>query len=420
MKAPQRILIVTTQNDFEDRLESLRNLPFMEGNSIFVVSERYGIQKETREPDSTFIIDDLRNHTRIQECVKHLESLAKFDRVISTDEYSILLAAYLRERLWIKGQLPPEAIKFRDKFRMKRALEGSKVRVPNFQSLQEIKARNELGFPIIAKPRTFAGSRGVVRLNSEIELNSFLHEIQKSSETNQVSKGHFDEFSLVDYEFEEYIEGDVFHIDGACHQGRVMFAQPSRYLGSCLDFLCGQPLGSSFVTDENEIRDWTTFTQEVVSAMAAPNGVFHLEAFLTPKGERVFLEFGARPGGALVVPTIREAWKIDLDEIHVALQLDVRPHIPTHPIKRAAGWAVFPKVFKQNYSTKIKSVECKFLERLSTLTWSRIPIKNQNLNDIFSYTDNCGGFIFASDDELRINSEQMRVLSEYKVEVEFV
>jgi hypothetical protein len=188
--------------------------------------------------------------------------------------------------------------------------------------------------PTILKPRDGASSENVIRFESRRE----------AIEAIQEGRLPIERFRPEGYEIEEFIEGPILHIDGLVQYGKILTVLGSRYLGTCLGFAEGEPLGSVQLDPVRSVAlfDWA---QRVISAVEIRTGSFHLEAFQTPGGP-VFLEIGARVGGADVVDTFELSTGIHLPSAELSLLVDAesRPFVPPPrltPAKRY-GWFVFP------------------------------------------------------------------------------
>jgi hypothetical protein len=139
------------------------------------------------------------------------------------------------------------------------------------------------------------------------------------------------------------VRGPILHFDGLVLDGQVRIVRGSRYVGDCLGYAQGLPLGSvQFdigATDE-------AWVQAVIDAVGIAQGSFHLEAIEdsdSPAREKVFLEVANRVGGADVVDTFEMATGIHLPAAELRIltgepvAFNVRPTTGLH-----YGWFVFP------------------------------------------------------------------------------
>jgi len=405
----KKILIVTTHVDIESRLIKMIKNNILPEAEYSVVAEFFGeVPKVSTYFKNFFPIQDLRNENEISEAIEKSKEWGPFDCVLQTDEYAVHLAAVIREHLNVKGLRTKDVTKFRDKVEMKKSLKDQ-VRAPYLYEMEMLLNNPDL-FPVVVKPRSYAGSKGICVLHSIQELDKYLkeHNISIDDQTDS-----FREFAMDEVEFEEYIQGLIFHIDGLVFNNEIIFCSASKYEGICLNFLKGEPLGSISIDDKDEQDRWKAFTQQVHEAMEIPDGAFHLEAFLTNEGERIFLEIGIRPGGSLVVPSIEAAVGINLDEAHLQCQLDITPEINLKNAKNY-GWLVYPKVYDSESEQKIKEV-CLPQVSLPSVTWSEIPGIGQPLTGSFSYVNNLGSFVFVSEATEQINQDLKVLINQYSV-----
>lgn len=251
-----------------------------------------------------------------------------FDHVIGFSEFLLDLAATLRERYGIPGPRPEETSRFRDKTVMKDAVSRAGIRVPRWAPCrteeQVLAAAEEFGYPVIVKPVRGAGSQGVREIASAEELRALCAER-----------------SLRDLEIEEFVRGEILHVDGVLDAaGKPLFLCTSRYVSTCLDFeRLGAPLGSVFQTDPAVRGRCEDFAVRCLTALGLRSSAFHLELFDTGD-ELVFLEVGARVPGADVSYVIHDVHGVNLWRLWVDVLLG-RPVDPPAPDpERSGGWLI--------------------------------------------------------------------------------
>ncbi|GII52756.1 carboxylate--amine ligase [Planotetraspora thailandica] len=232
------------------------------------------------------------------EVVERLDELCRtrnVTRIVYGTEDDILRLARVRTRYGIAGLGEAQALPYRDKALMKDAVREA-VRTPSYlvppgpDEAASFAART--GWPVVVKPRLGYGSRGVVVATSEAMLRA------------EVEARPADDVLL-----EEFVPGDVYHVDGFMRDGEVVLSQPSRYLNGCLAFQEGRPLGSvQLDADDPVARAFETFVPAVIGALPPTELTpFHLEAFLhEATGELYFCEIAARLGGAHVFETLTQ------------------------------------------------------------------------------------------------------------------
>ncbi|MDS1272588.1 hypothetical protein RIF23_20065 [Lipingzhangella sp. LS1_29] len=144
-----------------------------------------------------------------------------------------------------------------------------------------------------------------------------------------------------EFEIEEFLDGPIIHVDGVMEGGALVAVQASRYIGTCLGYAQGQPFGSVQIETDSRVIEWT---HHCLRAIGINNGPFHLEGIEATDG-LVFLEVGARFGGADVVDTFALATGVHLPSAQIRLLVEGRTGIQEARIPdRDAlyGWFVFP------------------------------------------------------------------------------
>jgi D-ala D-ala ligase C-terminus len=251
-----------------------------------------------------------------------------FDHVIGFSEMLLDLAATLRERYGVEGSSREETSRFRDKTVMKAMVSRAGLRVPRWASCsteeQALADAEEFGYPVIVKPVRGASSQGVREVASAEELRALCAER-----------------SLHDLEIEEFIRGEILHVDGVLDAGgKPLFLCTSRYISTCLDFeVLGEPLGSVFQTDPAVRGRCEDFAVRCLTALGLRSSAFHLELFDTGD-ELVFLEVGARVPGAEVPYVINDVHGVNLFRLWVDVLLGrpVDPPVPDPGL--SGGWLI--------------------------------------------------------------------------------
>lgn len=236
------------------------------------------------------------------------------ERVLVLAEADILRAAELRERHGLPGQLPDEAILYRDKPAMKAQVAAAGVAVAPHRvvtsGLELSDAVAELGFPCVVKPPHGRGSSGVEILTNSQDLTDLLRRGPFSD------RGHIMALLVESFQF-----GEQYRVDGVYQNGVLRLISVALYAGSHLDYLSGGYLGSLIMPEESpEAREILDLAQLVMEkALPRFDGGFHLEAFLSPNGP-VFSEVGARLGGGSIPEEIELAYGVNITEEAILAQ----------------------------------------------------------------------------------------------------
>ncbi len=253
--------------------------------------------------DERFFMPDLENVTAVTRAVSYLARSRSFDGLIALDDYSVQLAATLREHLRISGMGETTARYFRDKLAMRMQArevgisEPEFVHVLNHHQIHEFTRR--VNPPWVLKPRSEAGSVKIKKCHSELEVWQAVSELG-------------DDHSY--YLLEQYIPGQVLHVDSIVYGHRMLFAQPHRYWRPPFDVwnkggvFISQTMGAKDPVLE-EVRE---MNERVVLGLGLERGVTHAEFIHGHDGRLYFLEMAARVCGAHLDIEVEAASGIDL------------------------------------------------------------------------------------------------------------
>lgn len=236
------------------------------------------------------------------EARRLLERFA-IERVECLWEPGILLAARLRQALGLPGMGFEQATLFRDKEKMKRALDRAGIRTPLHERATSVKqcreAAERIGFPLIVKPIAGAGSADTYRVEGANELERAL-----------ALMGH-----VADVSVEEYIDGEEFTFDTICSDARILYSnvawyRPRPLIGRTVEWISPQTVALRR-PESPELACGVEMGRRVLETLGFQDGFTHMEWFRTSDGQAVFGEIAARPPGARSVDLMNYACDFD-------------------------------------------------------------------------------------------------------------
>ncbi|MEU2872570.1 ATP-grasp domain-containing protein [Streptomyces olivoreticuli] len=292
-----------------------------------------------------------------------------FDRVISASEYELLDAARLREHLGVPGAPVDQVALARDKVLMKQAVEEAGLRVPRFLPLThflEQDGRVPWFGRTVLKPHRGASSEDVLVFGTPRQAAAAVTERRTGVARLDAGSG------LEDFQVEEFVSGPIRHFDGLVQGGEVLVLSASEYVGTCLKYAQGEPMGSFQIEFSEETRAWVS---RALAAVRIEHGSFHLEA-IVDEGELVFLEVGNRVGGADVVATVELATGVHLPsyELRVLLGEHVADSLPEPPAdRRWYGWFVHPGHHLAGREYRGLDGTLAFRASSRVVTWHELP-----------------------------------------------
>ena len=256
--------------------------------------------------DEIFSMPDVEKKWKIEDVMLGVSYMARsenIDRIVPLDDFDVETAAMLREHLRVPGMGDSTARYFRDKLAMRTKARDEGLAVPefihilNYGKLHDF--LNRVSPPWVLKPRSLAGSMGIKKIASAEEIWAALELLG-------------DQQSY--YLLEQYVPGDIYHVDTIVYERELLFAIASRY---------GRPPmevsqdGDIFTTrtlprGSDEERPLLALNQKVLQAFGLVRGVSHSEFIAGRDGKLYFLETSARVGGAHIADLVEAATGINL------------------------------------------------------------------------------------------------------------
>ena len=299
-----------------------KGVPFIEecarqgARVILMTAEKYGGDPWPWEAIYRhYNMPDLHTQPNITNAVSYLAREYDIDRIVALDDYDVATAASLREHLRVPGIGETQARYFRDKLAMRLQAASHGIRVPaftpvfNYDQLRDYMAA--ITPPWVLKPRFEAGAVGIRKLHDSEGVWRALDEL-----------GDQQSFYLL----EQFVPGDVYHVDALLWGGEVLFAVSSRYGAPPLSITQG---GGIFNTrllprDSEEFRKTTKLSADVFRAFYLQQGVTHTEFIRAHHdGQYYFLETAARVGGAHIDRMVEAATGIALWQEAARIELAV-------------------------------------------------------------------------------------------------
>jgi hypothetical protein len=213
----------------------------------------------------------------------------RLDRVECLWEVAMGVTAEVRAAFGLPGLSPTQTELFRDKHKMRNALDRAGIRNPRHAratSEGEVWAAAEhVGFPLILKPVAGAGSADTYRVDDAHELRQVL-----------LMTRHVPEVVV-----EEFIKGTEYTFDTLCSKGRILFHNIELYRPDMLTARTVEECSPQTIS----LRDLSASVfqrayamgQAVIDALGYETGFTHMEWFHTEDDEVVFGEIAGRPPG---------------------------------------------------------------------------------------------------------------------------
>jgi hypothetical protein len=348
-------------------------------------------------------IEDVNDFEALCGAVREIEVQAgPVDQLVTLSEFTLSIAAEVRETLGIAGPRPEDVAVYRNKLTMKELVAKAGVRVPRFAACADTESAvafaRSVGYPLILKPVAGAASFGVHRVEDEPALLALLQEVDTH-----------------DYELEEFITGAIYHVDGfADEESGIPFQVVSRYINDCLSFEAGgEPLGS-VVVQRSGLRDRIEeFARKCVSALGMKSMPFHLELFVTETEDMVFLEIAGRIGGAEVPYLTHRLFGVNLCQVWLNAICEGTVTIPPKTEDPSGGWLIIPRP-KQLPARVVTATPLG--EAFETVWRELVPSPGEVLLPGGAYDMVLSGRYILIGDETTVEKDIRRIISDFRIE----
>ncbi|MCW8101719.1 ATP-grasp domain-containing protein [Streptomyces tauricus] len=262
--------------------------------------------------------------------------------VLAYMEHHVQTAALLAQQLGLPGSSPQSMAACRDKAVSRRLM--AEHRVPSARSVQAstpesaVAHAEMIGYPVIVKPRSMAGSAGVIRADCAAAVQDAFTQAGRAT---VMDLHHYGPAGVL---VEEYLDGPEISVETAVlGPGRVGILAVTRKLPA--------PAGTTqeyghLVDARDPLLDDPALIQVIEGAVAAHGitlGVLCIEVKLTPEVGLRIVEVNGRLGGDLLPSLVRRAMGIDLAQIAADLATGVVPRLRPVLQRAAAIEFAYPR-----------------------------------------------------------------------------
>src|SRR4051794_13993741 len=283
-----------------------------EGCRVIVITKERMLQEDWPRDsiDELFAVPNDATVEIFLDLIRHISLQYRIDRVVALEEFDVVLAGLIREHLCLPGLSSSNATSFRDKLSMSVKAKAAGIRLPDFCSL--INKDDMEAFiatvpaPWIIKPRSDASAIGMRKVEDAAEVWKARDELNARERLNERASH---------YLMARFVPGDVFHVDSAVHNGRVVFAGANHYGRPPMQVAHG---GGAYISHtikhgSADERELFAIHRKLVKALGMRNGVTHAEFIKSDAdGKFYFLEIASRVGGAYIADVLEAASGINL------------------------------------------------------------------------------------------------------------
>ncbi|SDT80600.1 aminotransferase class III-fold pyridoxal phosphate-dependent enzyme [Actinoplanes derwentensis] len=260
---------------------------------------------------------------------------SRAERLLSTTEVDVIRCAEVRADLGLPGQSVASAVAYRNKLVMKSHCAEAGLGTAAMAMATDAPGLARLtgrGGRFVVKPVAGVASKDTHVAESPADLHHLLSTLDD-----------VDRFLV-----EEFVVGDMFHVDGLMLDGAMVQAWPSRYLYQQWETMYqARPNLSAMLPPADPLTTrLLATTARVVAALPPAEGMhaFHAEYFVRPDGQPVLCEIASRAGGAGIAEAYERSFGVSLYGEPIRQQLGLAPHAECFAAapRQRHGWGWFP------------------------------------------------------------------------------
>lgn len=318
-RAPARLMLVLPTATY--RAAAFLHAAEAAGVEVVVASEETPTLAGRMEGRTLTL--DLRDPQQSGERAAAFAARWPVDAVIGVDEASVLTAAHVAARLGVARNPVAAVAATRDKRLLRAALAAAGVPQPSWVETRwrgdpaaATAAAATVGLPCVVKPVDLAGSRGVIRADSEAQLAAAMERVDELLRRPELCGTSADRPLLV----ERFITGPEIAVEGLLRDGALtvlaVFDKPEPLNGPHFE-------ETLYVAPSRQPADLLdeamTVSGAALRALGLRDGPVHAELRLSPAAP-VFLEVAARPIGGRCSTAVRirdGSRKMSLEEMIV-------------------------------------------------------------------------------------------------------
>jgi biotin carboxylase len=298
----ERILCISSYEKGQDFLRQCADMG-VRPTLLTVEKHRHSDWPQECLEDLATMPEDL-TREQILNTVSWMARERRFDRVVALDEFDQETAAAIREHWRLPGMNLSTTAFYRDKLAMRTGARQAGFLVPDFcRVLNYDDLRGYMGSvqgPWLLKPRAEASALGIRKIHEPDQLWRALDELGDR-------QSHF--------LMEQFVPGDIFHVDSIVSGGRVEFSVVHQYGRPPMQVMHEGGVFTTRTVDRTSLewRELTDLNGRLAPALGMVRGVTHAEYIrANADGRFYFLEIAARVGGAFIVDLVQASTGINL------------------------------------------------------------------------------------------------------------
>jgi biotin carboxylase len=236
-----------------------------------------------------FIAIDCERPQEAARAIVELATTTPIDAIVPVDDAGVVIAALAAQELGLPHNPPHAAAATRDKALMRDLLAAAEVDQPSFAVTEGdgMVEAAKIGFPLVVKPNSLSGSRGVIRVDSPDDLEPTMKMVREIAGDPKIV-------------IEEFVPGPEVAVEGIVWNGELevlaIFDKPDPLEGPFFEetiYVTPSTLEPPMQTEVKRV------TQTAIDGLGLTEGPIHAELRIARTGRPRVIEVAARSIGGI-------------------------------------------------------------------------------------------------------------------------
>ncbi|MFB6887170.1 acetyl-CoA carboxylase biotin carboxylase subunit family protein [Streptomyces noursei] len=281
------------------------------------------------------VVDDLTDPVALGAAADALAARWPLAGVLTWSEYHVLSTARLAKHLGLSGNPPRAALAARDKALGQQHFAAAGVPAAASTWVHSLdaaaSAAERVGYPVVLKPASHAGSVGVIRVDTIGELPRSW-DLAAAAAAHQGPEGQ-------GVLLEEYLDGPEVSVETVTYQGTTTAVALTRTTLAFAPHL--QETAHSVTAGDPLLQTAAPVAAQALKALGITDGVSHVEMRFTIDGPHV-IEVNARLAGDRIGDLVLRATGVDLPRAAAAIACGNAPDLRPTQRRSAAIGMLYP------------------------------------------------------------------------------
>jgi len=273
-------------------------ISYIESSAFKEYAETDENKKIKASINNIYYLEDTDDPVKLINLSKDINKKNKIDGIVCVSEYTMESAAAVAEFFGLPFPSYSAIVNSRNKGKTRKILDVNGIHNAKFREVKSwdelLNASNDIGFPLVIKPKTSGNSAGTAIVQDSSSLLNSWNSIQYKVENSQEKwrKQYLRGFLVEEYICGKMVSVEVVH-DGATPVVFMISGRERSKSDELIEYRIDMPAKIS----PQEWQLCENYTLSIVNAVGLSHGIFHIELMITSEGP-ILVEINPRIMGS--------------------------------------------------------------------------------------------------------------------------